>query len=99
MRVIAFWSGGKDCAWACRQAEASGEHAVVALLTTYDALSNALPFHGVDLGLIAAQAARHLRGELATLAVGAASAVVNKNLDPAAQTQLIEDYINLVGTR
>ncbi len=52
-----------------------------------------------DIEAAKAQATADLRGELATLAVGAASAVVNKNLDPAAQTQLIEDYINQVGTR
>jgi F-type H+-transporting ATPase subunit b len=51
-----------------------------------------------DIESAKAQATADLRGELATLAVGAASAVVNKNLDPAAQTQLIEDYINQVGT-
>jgi F-type H+-transporting ATPase subunit b len=52
-----------------------------------------------DIEAAKAQATADLQGELATLAVGAASAVVNKNLDPAAQTQLIEDYINQVGTR
>ncbi len=51
-----------------------------------------------DIDAAKAQATADLRGELASLAVGAASAVVNKNLDPAAQTQLIEDYINQVGT-
>jgi F-type H+-transporting ATPase subunit b len=50
-----------------------------------------------DIEAAKAQATADLRGELAQLAVGAASAVVNKNLDPAAQTQLIEDYINQVG--
>ena len=52
-----------------------------------------------DIEAAKAQATADLRGELAQLAVGAASAVVNKNLDPAAQTQLIEDYISSVGTR
>jgi F-type H+-transporting ATPase subunit b len=51
-----------------------------------------------DIEAAKAQATADLQGELATLAVGAASAVVNKNLDPAAQSQLIEDYINQVGT-
>ncbi|MEO7573360.1 MAG: F0F1 ATP synthase subunit B [Acidimicrobiales bacterium] len=51
-----------------------------------------------DIDAAKAQATADLRGELATLAVGAASAVVNKNLDAAAQTQLIEDYINQVGS-
>lgn len=50
-----------------------------------------------DIEAAKAQATADLRGELAQLAVGAASAVVNKNLDPAAQTQLIEDYISSVG--
>jgi len=52
-----------------------------------------------DIEAAKAQATADLRGELATLAVGAASAVVNKNLDPATQTQLIEDYISSVGAR
>jgi F-type H+-transporting ATPase subunit b len=50
-----------------------------------------------DIEAAKAQATADLRGELADLAVGAASAVLNKNLDPAAQTQLIEDYIDSVG--
>ena len=50
-----------------------------------------------DIEAAKAQATADLRGELAELAVGAASAVVNKNLDPTAQAQLIEDYINSVG--
>ena len=52
-----------------------------------------------DIEAAKAQATADLRGELAQLAVGAASAVVNKNLDAAAQTQLIEDYINSVGSK
>lgn len=52
-----------------------------------------------DIEAAKAQATADLRGELASLAVGAAAAVVNKNLDAAAQSQLIEDYINQVGTR
>jgi F-type H+-transporting ATPase subunit b len=50
-----------------------------------------------DIEAAKAQATADLRGELAQLAVGAASAVVNKNLDAATQTQLIEDYIDQVG--
>ena len=50
-----------------------------------------------DIEAAKAQATADLRGELAQLAVGAASAVVNKNLDPEAQAQLIEDYISSVG--
>ena len=52
-----------------------------------------------DIEAAKAQATADLRGELASLAVGAASAVVNKNLDPAAQTQLIEDYLSSVSSR
>jgi len=62
-------------------------------------LSEARARAAADIEAAKAQATADLRGELATLAVGAASAVVNKNLDPAAQTQLIEDYISQVGTR
>lgn len=51
-----------------------------------------------DIEAAKVQAIADLRGEVAELAVGAASAVVNKNLDAAAQTQLIEDYINQVGS-
>ena len=51
-----------------------------------------------DIEAAKVQAIADLRGEVAELAVGAASAVVNRNLDPAAQTQLIEDYINQVGS-
>ncbi len=40
-----------------------------------------------------------LRSEVAALAVGAAEAVVQRNLDPATQTQLVEDYINQVAAQ
>jgi F-type H+-transporting ATPase subunit b len=40
-----------------------------------------------------------LRGEVAALAIGAAETVVQRNLDPATQTLLVEDYINQVGAR
>ncbi len=62
-------------------------------------LADARARAAADIEAAKAQATADLRGELAQLAVGAASAVVNKNLDPAAQTQLIEDYISSVGTR
>ena len=61
-------------------------------------LAEARARSAADIEAAKAQATADLRGELAELAVGAASAVVNKNLDPAAQSQLIEDYINSVGT-
>jgi len=51
-----------------------------------------------DIEAAKAQAIADLRGEVAELAVGAASVVVHKNLDAATQTQLIEDYINQVGS-
>ncbi len=50
-----------------------------------------------DIESAKVQALADLRGEVAELAVGAASAIVRKNLDPASQAQLIEDYINQVG--
>lgn len=62
-------------------------------------LADARARAAADIEAAKAQATADLRGELASLAVGAASAVVNKNLDPAAQSQLIEDYISSVGTR
>jgi F0F1-type ATP synthase membrane subunit b/b' len=40
-----------------------------------------------------------LRSEVAQLAIGAAEAVVRRNLDPATQTQLVEDYINQVAAQ
>ena len=50
-----------------------------------------------DIEAAKAQATADLRNDLAQLAVGAASAVVGKNLDPATQSQLVEDYIDSVG--
>ena len=43
------------------------------------------------------QAIADLRSEVATLAIGAAELVVQKNLDRGTQVQLIENYINQVG--
>jgi F-type H+-transporting ATPase subunit b len=43
------------------------------------------------------QAIADASDEIAALAVGAAEIVVKRNLDQAAQVQLIEDYINQVG--
>jgi F0F1-type ATP synthase membrane subunit b/b' len=40
-----------------------------------------------------------LRGEVAQLAIGAAETVVQRNLDAATQTQLVEDYINQVAAQ
>jgi F-type H+-transporting ATPase subunit b len=45
-----------------------------------------------------ADAMAQLRGGVAQIAVDAASAVVQKPLDPAAQMQIIEDYVNRAGS-
>ncbi|MDE0803072.1 MAG: hypothetical protein OSA99_07080, partial [Acidimicrobiales bacterium] len=49
-----------------------------------------------DIDAAKGQAMAELRGEVSEIAIGAAEAVVGANLDRAAQTQLIEDYINRV---
>lgn len=46
-----------------------------------------------------AQAAADLQAEVASLAVGAAEAVVRNNLDEATQRELIDRYIEQVGAR
>jgi F-type H+-transporting ATPase subunit b len=45
------------------------------------------------------QAIADLRGEVATLAIGAAEVVVGRNLDRETQTQLVEQYIASVANR
>jgi F-type H+-transporting ATPase subunit b len=52
-----------------------------------------------DAESIKAQALADLRSEVTALAVGAAERVVGANLDADAQRQLIDDYINQVGSR
>jgi F-type H+-transporting ATPase subunit b len=52
-----------------------------------------------DIDSAKAQAVSDLRGEVAQLAIGAAETVVQRSLDEATQTQLIEDYINQVGAQ
>jgi F-type H+-transporting ATPase subunit b len=52
-----------------------------------------------DIETAKTQAVADLRGEVAQLAIGAAEAVVQRNLDASTQTQLVEEYINSVGTR
>jgi len=47
---------------------------------------------------IRAQALADLRSDVAALAVGAAEQVVQRSLDAEAQSELIENYINQVGT-
>jgi F-type H+-transporting ATPase subunit b len=44
------------------------------------------------------QALTELRGEVATLAIGAAEQVVGQNLDRAANERLVEDFIDSVGS-
>ena len=52
-----------------------------------------------DIDAAKAQAMNELRDEVAQLAIGAAETVVQRNLDPATQTQLVEDYINHVAAQ
>jgi F-type H+-transporting ATPase subunit b len=52
-----------------------------------------------DAESLRAQALADLRSEVATLAVGAAEQVVQRNLDASAQSELIENYINQVGSQ
>lgn len=52
-----------------------------------------------DIDAAKAQAMNDLRDEVAQLAIGAAETVVQRNLDPATQTQLVEDYINQVAAQ
>lgn len=49
-----------------------------------------------DIDAAKVQAIADLRGEVASLAIGAAEVVVGHNLDQPTQVQLIEDYINQV---
>jgi F-type H+-transporting ATPase subunit b len=52
-----------------------------------------------DIEAAKTQAMADLRGEVASLAIGAAEAVVQRNLDAATQTQLVDDYINQIAAR
>jgi F-type H+-transporting ATPase subunit b len=52
-----------------------------------------------DIESAKVQAVSDLRGEVAQLAIGAAETVVQRSLDEATQTQLIEDYINQVAAQ
>ncbi len=52
-----------------------------------------------DVESAKAQAIADLRAEVASLAIGAAEVVVQRNLDRDTQVQLIENYINQVGSR
>ena len=52
-----------------------------------------------DIDSAKADAMHSLRGEVAELAIGAAETVVQRNLETATQTQLVEDYINQVAAQ
>ena len=52
-----------------------------------------------DIDDAKSRAMNDLRGEVAQLAIGAAETVVQRNLDTATQTQLVEDYINQVAAQ
>jgi F-type H+-transporting ATPase subunit b len=52
-----------------------------------------------DIDSAKAQAMSDLRGEVAQLAIGAAETVVQRSLDSATQTQLVEDYIDQVAAQ
>ncbi|HYF45864.1 MAG TPA: F0F1 ATP synthase subunit B [Acidimicrobiales bacterium] len=52
-----------------------------------------------DVEASKAQAIADIRGEVATLAIGAAETVVGQNLDRAANEALVEQFINSVGAR
>jgi F-type H+-transporting ATPase subunit b len=51
-----------------------------------------------DIEAAKTQAVADLQGDVAQLAAGAASVIVHRNLDAATQAQLVEDYINQVGS-
>jgi F-type H+-transporting ATPase subunit b len=51
-----------------------------------------------DIESAKAQAIADLQTDVAQLAVGAASVIVHRNLDAATKAQLVEDYINQVGS-
>lgn len=52
-----------------------------------------------DIEAAKSQAMADLRGEVAQLAIGAAEVVVQRNLDSATQTQLVDEYIAQVAAR
>lgn len=52
-----------------------------------------------DIEAAKVQAIADLRGEVASLAIGAAEVVVGRSLDQPTQVQLIEDYINQVANQ
>ncbi len=63
-----------------------------------DELAQARATARADIDAEKGRAMAELRGEVTDIAIGAAEAVVGANLDRQAQVQLIEDYINRVGS-
>jgi F-type H+-transporting ATPase subunit b len=63
-----------------------------------DELATARAQAQADIDAAKAQAMNELRGEVATIAIGAAESVVGANLDRDAQTRLVEEYINRVAS-
>lgn len=55
MRVLLFWSSGKDAAWTLHTLREQGTD-VAALLTTVSARDGLVPVHGTPLALVEAQA-------------------------------------------
>ncbi|WP_408010673.1 ATP-binding protein [Pseudalkalibacillus sp. A8] len=55
-RSVLFWSGGKDCMMALDKVLESKHANVAYLFTTYDEMTNRVPFHGIHIDLIKAQA-------------------------------------------
>lgn len=52
-----------------------------------------------DIDAAKTQAMADLRGEVAKLAIGAAEAIVQRNLDESTQTQLVDEYIDQIAAR
>jgi uncharacterized protein (TIGR00290 family) len=55
-KSVFCWSGGKDCMLALHEALASGEHEIIALLTTISEEYNRVSMHGVRTELLELQA-------------------------------------------
>ncbi|MEO1063395.1 MAG: F0F1 ATP synthase subunit B [Actinomycetota bacterium] len=77
------------------QAEALRAERVAALDTE---LAERRAAAAADIEAAKAQATADLRGQIAELAIGAAERVVGQNLDPATNSQIVEDYISSVAS-
>jgi len=53
----------------------------------------------VDIAAAQDRALQEMRGQVTALAVGAAERIVESNLDAAAQTQLVDNFIDRVGSQ